>query len=84
MLLPDVGFSRHLILGSATWSLNMTDRSLAALLIELDGELAKKNDPDQAAADILSQVEARVPGAIMRSAATLQLRSLRLSPHRGQ
>ncbi|WP_426051436.1 hypothetical protein [Brevundimonas sp. SL161] len=54
----------------------MTDRSLAALLIELDGELAKKNDPDQAAADILSQVEARAPGAILRSAATLQLRSL--------
>ena len=62
----------------------MNDRSLAALLIELDGELAKKNDLDQTAADILSQVEARVPGAIMRSAAILQLRSLSPSAHRGQ
>lgn len=62
----------------------MNDRSLAALLIELDGELAKKNDPDQTAADILSQVEARVSGALLRSAATLQLRSLSLSPHRVQ
>ncbi len=62
----------------------MNDRSLAALLIELDGELARKNDLNQTASDILSEVEARAPGAIMRSAATLQLRRLTGSSHVAQ
>lgn len=54
----------------------MNDRSLACLLAELDAELARKNDPRTAAKDILNCIERRVPGAVLRSAATLQLRSL--------
>lgn len=54
----------------------MNDRSLARLLEELDAELARKNDPGTAAGEILDCIEARVPGAVMRSAATIQLRSL--------
>ncbi len=54
----------------------MNDRSLACLLVELDAELARKNDPRTAAEDILTCVEGRVPGAVLRSAATIQLRSL--------
>lgn len=54
----------------------MNDRSLAALLAELDNELAETLDPKDTAAEILDRVEARMPGTIMRSAATLQLRSL--------
>ena len=54
----------------------MNDRSLATLLAELDAELARKNDPGSAADEILTWVEARVPGAVMRSAAGIQLRSL--------
>ena len=54
----------------------MNDRSLAYLLAELDAELARKNDPRTAAEGILSCIEARVPGAVMRSAAGIQLRSL--------
>jgi len=54
----------------------MNDRSLAILLAELDAELARKNDPGSAADEILTCVEARVPGAVMRSAAGIQLRSL--------
>lgn len=54
----------------------MNDRSFARLLDELDSELARKNDPDRAAGEILDCIEARVPGAVMRSAAGIQLRSL--------
>ena len=54
----------------------MNDRALATLLAELDAELARKNDPGSAADKILTCVEARVPGAVMRSAAGIQLRSL--------
>lgn len=54
----------------------MNDRSLARLLEELDAELARKNDPGTAAGEILDRIEARVPGAVMRSAAGIQLRSL--------
>ena len=54
----------------------MDDRSLACLLAELDAELARKNDPVRAAAEIIERVEARVPGSVMRSAAGIQLRSL--------
>ena len=54
----------------------MNDRSMACLLAELDAELARKNDPRTAAEDILSCVEGRVPGAVLRSAAGIQLRSL--------
>ncbi len=54
----------------------MSDRSLARLLAELDAELARKNDPGTAAGEILDRIEARVPGAVMRSAAGIQLRSL--------
>ncbi|WP_396595801.1 hypothetical protein [Brevundimonas sp. R86498] len=62
----------------------MNDRALADLLIELDQELALKNDPQDAAADILGCVEARVPGSVLRSAATLQLRSLGCNLRDGQ
>ena len=54
----------------------MNDRSLASLLAELDAELARKNDPRAAADEVLTCIEARVPGAVMRSAAGIQLRSL--------
>ena len=54
----------------------MNDRSLASLLAELDDELGRRNDRDGAAREILDRVEARVPGSILRSAATIQLRSL--------
>ena len=54
----------------------MKDRSLARLLAELDAELARKNDPAGAAREVLHCVETRVPGAVMRSAAGIQLRSL--------
>ncbi|WGM32577.1 hypothetical protein [Brevundimonas sp. NIBR11] len=54
----------------------MSDRSLAALLVELDQELARKNDPHTAADQILNCVEERVPGAVLRTAAALQLGAL--------
>ena len=54
----------------------MNDRSLASLLAELDAELARKKDPGSAADEILTCVEARVPSAVMHSAAGIQLRSL--------
>ena len=54
----------------------MNDRSLANLLVELDDELASKSDRVGLALDILDRVEARVPGVVLRSAATIQLRSL--------
>lgn len=54
----------------------MNDRSLASLLAGLDAELARKPDPGSAADDVLNCVEARVPGAVLRSAAGIQLRSL--------
>lgn len=61
---------------SAAWRERMNERSLACLLVELDAELARKTDPHTAAGDILNCVEERLPGAVMSSAATLQLRSL--------
>lgn len=54
----------------------MNDRSLASLLAELDAELAAETNPNSAAQDVLACVEARVPGAVLRSAAGIQLRSL--------
>lgn len=54
----------------------MNDRSLAALLAELEDQLGRLNNSDGAAREILDRVEAHVPGAILRSAATIQLRSL--------
>jgi hypothetical protein len=54
----------------------MNDRSLARLLEELDAELARKNDRATAAGQVLDCIEARIPGAVMRSAASIQLRSL--------
>lgn len=54
----------------------MNDRSLATLLAELDAELGRKNDLGPAAEEVLNCVEGRVPGAVMRSAANIQLRSL--------
>lgn len=54
----------------------MNDRSLADLLVELDAELARMTDPDRAAAHALICVETRVPGAVTRAAAVIQLRSL--------
>ena len=54
----------------------MNDRSLANLLAELDAQLAQKADPRAAAHEILTRVEARVPGTVLRSAAGIQLRSL--------
>lgn len=54
----------------------MEDRSLACLLAELDAELARKTDPHVIADQILNRVEERVPGAVLRSAAGIQLRSL--------
>ena len=54
----------------------MNHRSLADLLSKLDDELANKNDRVGLALDILDRVEARVPGVVLRSAATIQLRSL--------
>ena len=54
----------------------MEDRSFAHLLVELDAELARRNDPSSAADEVLNCIEARVPGAVMRSAAGIQLRSL--------
>jgi hypothetical protein len=62
----------------------MNDRALADLLMELDQELALKTDPRDAAAEILCRVEARVPGSVLRSAATIQLRSLGCSSSDGQ
>ena len=53
----------------------MNDRSLAAMLAELDAELAQRNDHD-AARQVLTSVEARVPGSVLRLAAGLQLRQL--------
>lgn len=58
----------------------MNDRSLAKLLAELDAELARKNELDDVVRDILACVEARVPGAVMRSAASQQLRALGCQP----
>ncbi len=54
----------------------MNDRSLATLLAELDAELGRKNDAGAAAEEILSCVEARAPGSVLRSAASIQLRRL--------
>ena len=54
----------------------MNDRSLARLLAELDAALARKSDAGPAADEILHCVEARAPGAVLKSAAGLQLRSL--------
>ena len=54
----------------------MNDRLLACLLTGLDAELARKNDPRTAAEDVLNCIEGRVPGAVLRCAATIQLRSL--------
>lgn len=54
----------------------MNDRSLACLLAELDAELGRRNDPRAAADEILDRVERQAPGAVLRSAAGLQLRSL--------
>lgn len=58
----------------------MNERSLSKLLADLDAELARKNDLDDVANDILARVEARVPGAVMRSAATQQLRAMGCLP----
>ena len=59
--------------------MNMNDGSLARLLEALDAELASRNRPDIAAQAVLDCVEARVPGAVLQSAAGLQLRSLGVS-----
>lgn len=53
----------------------MNDRSLAAMLAELDAELTHRNDPD-AARQVLTCVETRAPGSVQRLAASLQLRQL--------
>ncbi|WP_396594853.1 hypothetical protein [Brevundimonas sp. R86498] len=58
----------------------MNDPSLAKLLADLDAELARKNDVDAAARDVLACVVARAPGAVMRSAASQQLRALGCPP----
>ena len=54
----------------------MNDRSLAQLVAELDAELARENDPRSTADEVLTCIEARAPGAVQRSAAGIQLRSL--------
>lgn len=54
----------------------MNDRSLASLVAEMDSELARRNDISRAIDGILSRVEERAPGAVLRCAARTQLRSL--------
>lgn len=54
----------------------MNDGPLAAMLAELDAELGKLADPAGAARLVLDRVEACAPGAILASAASLQLRAL--------
>ena len=58
----------------------MNDEPLADLLTQLDEVLARKSDAKGVAGEILAQVEARVPGAVMRHAAGIQLRSLGCRP----
>ena len=59
-----------------TWSETMNDEPLADLLTRLDEVLTRKSDAKGVAGEILAQVEARVPGTVMRYAAGIQLRSL--------
>lgn len=54
----------------------MNDRSLSKMLAELDAELAGQQDAGGAARQILDCVETRVPGAVQRSAAGIELRRL--------
>jgi len=54
----------------------MNARPFAELLAALDAELASASNTGAAADQILDRVEARAPGAVMRSAARLQLQSL--------
>ena len=54
----------------------MNDRSLADMLAELDLAIARQNDPDEAARQILTCVEHRAPGSVLRLAAGIQLRRL--------
>lgn len=53
----------------------MNDGPLAAMLAELDAELARL-DRRYGAQQILDRVEAQAPGAILASAARIQLRAL--------
>lgn len=54
----------------------MNDGPLAAMLAELDAELARQPDRRRGAREILDRIEARAPGAVLASAARIQLRSL--------
>lgn len=54
----------------------MNDQSLADMLVELDLALARQNDPEEIARQILNCVEARAPGSVLRLAAGIQLRRL--------
>lgn len=54
----------------------MNDLALADLLAELDHELGRTTDAGSVACRVLDCVEARVPGSVLKSAATLQLRGL--------
>ena len=58
----------------------MNDEPLADLLIHLDEVHARKSDAKGVAGEILAQVEARVPGAVMRHAVGIQRRSLGCRP----
>lgn len=54
----------------------MNARPFPELLADLDAELALADSTGSAADQILDRLEARAPGAVMRSAARLQLQSL--------